>query len=154
MNELAQYGLVAEIVAAIAVVVSLLFLAFQVREQSSQLARQVGQDRLATFSEVRRAVFSDSYPGEILDKAVTTPDQLSVGERFVLDNLFSEIIFAAYYYHSDISAGRINSGAWPLTMDWVNKALSNQYGMSWWSAHKNNFAPDFAQEIDRALNEV
>ncbi len=32
MNKLAQYGLVAEIVAAIAVVVSLLFLAFQVRE--------------------------------------------------------------------------------------------------------------------------
>ena len=58
MNKLAQYGLVAEIVAAIAVVVSLLFLAFQVREQSSQLARQVGQDRLATFSEELRSLAS------------------------------------------------------------------------------------------------
>jgi len=154
MNKLAQFGLVAEIVAAIAVVVSLLFLAFQVREQSAQLARQVGQDRLATFSEARRAVFSESYPGEILDKAVTMPDQLSEGERFVLDNLFSEIIFAAYYYHSDIGAGEIAGGAWTLTMDWVSKALSNEYGLSWWSAHKNNFAPDFAREIDQALNEV
>ena len=81
------------------------------------------------------------------------PDQLSEGERFVLDNLFSEIIFAAYYYHSDIAAGQIVGGAWPLTMDWVNKALSNEYGLSCWSA-QNNFAPDFAREIDQALNEV
>lgn len=57
MRKLEVYGLIAEIVAAFAVVVSLLFLAFQVREQSAQLERQVGQERLTCFSEARRGFF-------------------------------------------------------------------------------------------------
>lgn len=75
MRKLEVYGLIAEIVAAFAVVVSLLFLAFQFREQSAQLERQVGQERLTSFSEARRFFFG-FLSGRDTDKgaSVTRPN--------------------------------------------------------------------------------
>ena len=53
MNKLKTHSLVAEIVGAAAIVVSLLFLAVQIKEQSAQVQRQVGQELLSSFSDAR-----------------------------------------------------------------------------------------------------
>lgn len=104
------------------------------------------------FFRGAQGVFSDSYPAEILTKAHQSPDQITSGDRFALDNMMSEVVFAAYYYHTDIARGRINGRAWPLTLDWAMTILSSHHGKVWWSKNKPNFAPDVVKEIDQALD--
>ena len=154
MNTLKTYSLLAGIVGAAAIVVSLLFLAFQIKEQSAQVQRQVGQELLSSFSDARRAMFADPYPGQLLSKAAEHPDQLSAGEQFALYNLISEVLFNAYYYHSDISAGRIAGNAWPLASTWVVSVLSSDYGLDWWAKNKTHFPTSFVDDFNLALARV
>ena len=109
--ELETFALIAEVVAAIAVVISLFTLASEIRRNNSQLERQANQQVFEKFSEVRRSMYGDAYAGELLQKAVEAPDQLTHGDRFALENLVLEALFTCSYFHRDIATGKIEGTA-------------------------------------------
>ena len=152
MNRLTKYGLIAEIIGALAVVVSLVFLAVEVRGHSVQLERQVAEERLASFSSVRRAFGATSYVGELLQRARETPDQLSYADRFALWNVISEALFVSSFYHRDVLAGRQSGGAWPMVQEWLSYILASDYAREWWRDNAGGFPETFIREIDQIVD--
>lgn len=151
--ELETFALIAEVVAGAAVVISLLALASEIRQNNSALARQASQQSFSQFSNARRSLYSDAHVRELLDKAQETPDQLTFGDRFALENLVFEAAFVCSYFHRDIANGMIPAEAWPLAADWLARLLDSDHACEVWTSAKEHLDPEFTAAIDRAIGD-
>lgn len=131
--ELETFALIAEVVAGVVVVISLVALASEIRQNNRALARQASLQSFGQFSHARRSLYTDAHARELLDKAQETPDQLTFGDRFAHENLVLEAAFVCSYFHRDIAKGMIPAEVW--------------------TSAKEHFDPEFTAAIDRATGD-
>ncbi len=85
-------GAVADLLSAVAVVVSLLYVAAQVKASTRQARQDAGRDLAARVSEVSLAVASDPELGRLLVQGGADPEVLSPGDqarfRGLMNSLF------------------------------------------------------------------
>lgn len=85
-------GAIAELLSTVAVVVSLLYVAAQVKATTRQARQDAGRDLAAQVSEVSLTVASDPELGKLLVQGGTNPDALNPGDqarfRGLMNSLF------------------------------------------------------------------
>jgi len=85
-------GAIGELVGALAVVVSLLYVAAQVRASTLQARRDAGRDLASRISDISLAVASEPEVGELLVGGSADPGRLSPGDqarfRGLMNSLF------------------------------------------------------------------
>jgi hypothetical protein len=84
-------GAIAELLGAIAVVMSLLYVAAQVRESTRQARRDATRDLAARISDVSLAVAADAELGELFVKGGADPTQLSQGDQVRFRGLMNSL---------------------------------------------------------------
>ena len=89
-----QLGSIGEFVAAIAVIVSLVYLAIQVKQHTSELAFQSFRDVFNGYSGFRTKILENSTLVEITVKAKSS-DALTVEEEIQLGYLIEEYLFCS-----------------------------------------------------------
>lgn len=74
-------GAIAELLSAVAVVVSLLYVAAQVKASTRQTRREAGRDLAARVSDVSQTVAADPELGRLLVQGGADPEVLSQGDQ-------------------------------------------------------------------------
>lgn len=151
--ELETFALVADVVAGVAVVISLFALASEIKQNNVALARQATQDTFAQFSSARRSLYCDAHARILLDKVREAPDQLTFGDQFAHESLVLEAVFVCSYFHRDIARGMVPSGAWPLAAEWLVRLLDRDHGWEVWASAKLHLDAEFTAAVDRALGD-
>ena len=142
----------AEIVASVGVIISLIFVGYQMRQNTSQLARNEHNSTMAQWSTIRMAIVENRDVAEIFGTGLQGECELDVTDQFRLESLLAEQLWAAYHVWERTKRGLLKEGRFeeavaPLVPSW----LSTPRGAPWWNAAKRNFPPLFVADVDAAL---
>ena len=154
-----KYGIIAEVVSAAAIVISLIFVGLEIRQSASQteqntLARKVStyQELISKITELNRIQIDNPELAQAVVKVEThEPVELTERESQILYRhswiLFRHGDIAYYQYQSGLlSQERLKSSLGPLV---------SQFEYPWyqlrWDQARVNFVPEYREFIDRII---
>ena len=142
----------AEIAASGGVIVSLIFVGYQMRQNTSQLQRNEHNSTMTQWSTIRMSSVENRDVAEIWGEGLHGERELDVTDQFRLEQLLAEQLWAAYHVWERTRRGILTEGTFhqavaPLTPAW----LSTPRGAPWWSTAKRNYPPSFAADVDAAV---
>jgi len=139
-------GAIGEILGAIAVVVSLLYLAIQIRQNSRIVKGSSVQSITQTIqSELR---WSGDY-GELMLKVVDAPESLTRLEAFKLGEWMTAAMLARQNEYTQFEQGLIDVQIWHGCLGILKNILSVPWCRDWWNSFdKGVFIPPFIELVN------
>jgi len=141
---------VVEIVASLAVVVSLLYVAYEFKRSETLNSRDVESTIYQRMLERDRLVIENPELAEILVKAAGDPDGLSSTDRvrfLAYEHIFYDSWESAWYYYHE---GILEESAWESWDTWF-VADAKRRPLLGWTGNRSNFSDGFLEHADRAL---
>jgi hypothetical protein len=143
-------GAVAEMIGAVAVVVTLIYLAIQTRDNVKVLRARAVWDAQVSFVEVNEILGDGGTVSELIYRTVNDPDKLSAYEEYLVHRFMRgwfqrmEAQFALY------RAGILEREVWQLRRGYAKAILQNPVISRFWEMDKNNsmFTKAFVESID------
>ncbi len=156
-------GAIAELLGAIGVIASLIYLATQIRqsrEQMGQNTRAMKAGAYQSFFQSMDEVATRSSSGPEYAKAVRLGsadlDQLSEEEAFYFNNWIIGILVAFENGHYQYRTGMLEEDRWRLHRSLLTMALSRPGVRQWWKQNPmgNDFlGPEFVALVSEILGE-
>jgi hypothetical protein len=154
-------GAIAELLGAIGVIASLVYLATQIRQSWDQMSQNTRALRGAAYQQ-----WDDSLQATVM-QAVTVPaldrvvhlgladyEQLSEEDAFRFEYWIASLMRrydAAYYQHR---TGMLDEGRWQLPRRDIAAFLANPGALQWWrSMFDANLSPEFIALVEEILGE-
>lgn len=143
---------IAEVIASIGVLISLIFVGYQYRQHSHLIERGEQNATMAEWSKIRMAIVQDPAFAELWHAARTGERTLSDVESLQVDTFLEEYLWAAYHVWDRTNRGLFNHGrfedaAGPM----VGSVLVTPHARAWWPEARNVLPPAFVAEVDAAL---
>jgi hypothetical protein len=152
-------GAIGEIVGAVAVVLSLIYLAAQIRQNTQQVEEQCRTQRQnsllgarSSFTEWRSLVIQDPTIAAIWRKANRGLEQLAEDERTQVDFLLVDFFWAHATIWIQMEQGLVDEPLWVISRS--NVAIYAGPGVrAWWSTspHRGEYPQGFVESIDDLL---
>lgn len=139
---------VAEIVGAIAVVVSVIYLAIQVRGNTREAMEAAISSAIDAFNNFDRMIATDADLASILMRGEKSNASLSPVEQRQFDSLMS-IEFTVYErWHTDSRRTGLGQEHDDLMMFMLGQRLAEGGVSQWWDKNREWFPPSFIAWVD------
>lgn len=141
---------VVEIIASLAVVVSLLYVAYEFKRSETLNSRDVEDIIYQRMLERDRLVIENPELAEILLQASSDLDGLSPADRIrflAYEHIFYDSWESAWYYYHE---GVLEKSAWDSWNTWFI-ADAKRRPLLGWTGNRRHFADGFLEYVDRAL---
>ncbi|MDX1403333.1 MAG: hypothetical protein R3192_02285 [Woeseiaceae bacterium] len=150
---------IGEMLGAVGVILTLGYLAHQIRQNTQQLAQNERTAIAAavnvsttSYRENRRYIYTSADVSEIMRKGMNDPQSLSENDRYRFRLVLSNLVDALW----DIYSQTLKTGYSPETWEMlgvkvVERALSTKGGRWFWGNFGDDYGGDFRAEIDRIL---
>ena len=145
-------GVFAEVVGALAVVISLVYLAVQTRDNTRVMRSRATWDAQQSFVEVNEVLGDGGFVSDLLYKTLSEPEQLSDKEKYLVQRFYRgwfqrlEAQFALY------QSGILDEEVWNLRRGYAKAIFNSPIAKQCWDADKSNsmFTEGFIASIDSA----
>ena len=143
-----------QVVGAIAVVASLIYVGLQLRQNTRQLQREEHNATQAQWQTIRLTLAGDREVAQLW-VAGLGGEALDAAQRLRFESLFSEHTWATFHIWDRTQAGifepnEFERGAAPPLARW----LCTPGGAPWWAKTKVHYAPGFVREVDAAMTRL
>ncbi len=148
LQTLAQLG---EFVGGLFVVVSLVYLGYQVRQNTTSLRAENYARGLERLSTLQANLSSDAELNRIVVVGAQNPDALTRSERMRLTWSLYELLGAAEFVYHQQGAGAITEEVWDrwrATLVWW---LSNPGIRAWWESKPSPFSASFERFVNEHI---
>jgi hypothetical protein len=143
----------AEIISAIAVLITLGYLAIQTRDNVRVMRSRAVWDAQVSFVEVNEILGDGGTVSELMYKALSEPEELSAYEKYLAHRFTRgwfqrmEAQFALY------TAGILDEEVWELRRGYAKAILGNPVVKEAWDKDKENsmFTKSFIESIDSTV---
>jgi hypothetical protein len=146
---------VAEALGAAGVIVTLAYLAVQVRQNSRLLERSAEATRVTAddavvenFNEWRAMVVANPEVSELFIRGMEDTDQLDANERHRFNHMLATFTWTAW------QLWRVQALLGTPNTFLLRHMLMHRGGRSWYLGHRDFFPPDFRESLDRHLSEI
>ena len=149
-------GAYAEVIGAIAVIVSILYLALQVRDNTRSVRANAGFEAAHSWAisneilyqapEKDRMVFARAFDlGESVDK-------FSESERIHISILMRSLFEKLEGQYYLFKYGSLDQAIWDIRKAWAAGALQTPFFQKWWEVEKSQgiYSPEFIELIEKA----
>ena len=146
-----QLGNIGEFVAAIATVITLVYLAFQLRQNTRALKATAFQHVTSEMGKNVEHIMDNGELAEILVKGTVEPETLTPAERLRLSAVYVSSfrrLESVYVQHSLGTMEQENKQGFEKSMI---PLLQFPFGREWWSEAKVAFYAPFVHHIDEGL---
>jgi len=144
----ATISAVADILAAIGVIVSLLYLARQTRENTKEMERSNSRQTYADHATALRSVVESAELCDLIVKGQESRDDLGVSERYRFDLAMGNWLQAVEQAFADYRDGKYPAESMNSHTHNVPAFLNSPGGSSWWNERKVWFSEAFQQEVE------
>ena len=143
----------AQIVASIGVVVSLIFVGLEIKHNTSALQRNEHNSTMAQWTTIRMAIAGNRDIAEFMSAGLHGQRALDAPDQLRLEQMLSEYAWAAFHIWDRTQRGVFPEGTFELTGGaLLCGVLRTARGGDWWrSAKKTGFIPRFVQDVDAML---
>ena len=155
----AAIGAIGEMIAAVGVIVTLGYLAYQIRQNTQQLVQNERRSiaeavNLSTTSyrENRRYIYMSAELSAIMLKGMADPDSLGETERYRFRLVIHNLVDALLDMYSQTVATGFSPQTWQmLGVDLVKRVLTTRGGGWFWKNFGDQYSGAFRAEIERIL---
>ncbi len=145
-------GSIAEVVGAVAVLITLIYLAVQTRNNVKVMRSRAIWDAQGSFVEVNEILGNGGVVANVIYKAITDPESLIDHETYQVHRFCRgwfqrmEAQFALY------NAGILDDEVWELRRGYAQGMLDKSPFKDWWELDKNNsmFTRAFIESMDNS----
>ena len=147
-------GAIAELLGALGVIASLVYLATQVRASTRQTRHDAARAAQARVSDSLRSISENAQFADAYARAVGGWDRLETeGERMQLSAYFMNSCRAYEEMIGYRAEGLLDEGWWTSTQSMMRALVSSRGFADWWSMRGSWFRSDFQERIGLLLPE-
>ena len=150
---LEQVATVAQIVASVGVVLSLIFVGLQVRQSTAALQRNEHNSTMEQWTVIRMAIAKHRDIAELMTAGLGGERQLDAADQLRLEQMLQENAWAAFHIWDRTRRGVFPKGTFEQTGGALLRiVLKTPRGVTWWeSAKKVGFLPEYVADVDAVL---
>lgn len=150
---LEQLSYFAQIVGSIGVVVSLIFVGSQIKQNTRALERTEHNSTMEQWTVVRMAVAKNRDIAELMTAGLNQERVLDGADQLRLEQILAEYSWASFHIWDRTQRGVFPKGTFELTGGaLLCRLLRTARGGVWWrSAKKTGFIPGFVADVDAML---
>ena len=148
-----QISYLAQIVASIGVVVSLIFVGLQVRQNTGALQRNEHNSTMAQWTVIRQAVAGNRDIAELMTSGLSGERALDAADQLRLEQMLQEYAWASFHIWDRTQRGVFPKGTFEATAGaFLATLLRTPGGESWWRKAKHiGFHPGYVLDVDAVL---
>src|SRR2546429_2172570 len=148
-----QISYLAQIVASVGVIVSLIFVGLQVRRNTGALQRDEHNSTMAQWTVIRMAIAKNRDIAELMTAGLHGERALDAADQLRLEQMLAENAWASFHIWERTQRGIFPKGTFELAVGpHLSSLLRTERGEAWWrSAKGNGFIPQFVADVDAGL---
>jgi hypothetical protein len=148
-----QLSYLAQIVASIGVIVSLIFVGLQIKHNTGALQRNEHNSTMAQWTVIRQAIAQNRDIAELMTTGLSGERALDAADQLRLEQVLSENAWAAFHIWDRTQRGVFPKGTFEATAGaYLCGLLRTARGEAWWrSAKHTGFIPGFVLDVDAVL---
>jgi hypothetical protein len=148
-----QLSDLAQIVASIGVIVSLIFVGLQIRHNTGALQRNEHNATMAQWTVIRMAIAKDRDIAELMTAGLHGERSMDAADQLRLDQMLAEHAWASFHIWDRTQRGVFPKGTFEATAGaMICDLLLTPSGEAWWSSAKHvGFIPGFVADVDALL---
>jgi hypothetical protein len=148
-----QLSYLAQIVASIGVIVSLIFVGLQIKHNTGALQRNEHNSTMAQWTVIRQAIAQNRDIAELMTTGLSGERALDAADQLRLEQVLSENAWAAFHIWDRTQRGVFPKGTFEATAGaYLCGLLRPARGEAWWrSAKHTGFIPGFVLDVDAVL---
>jgi len=150
---LEQLSYAAQIVGTVVVILSLVFVGYQIRQNTATLERNEHNSTMAQWTVIRMAIAENRDIGELMTSGLNGEQQLDAADQLRLEQLLAEYAWAAFHIWDRTRRGVFPKGTFELTGGAILcEVLGSPGGDAWWRKAKSvGFVPEYVADVDTML---
>jgi hypothetical protein len=148
-----QLSYLAQIVASVAVIVSLIFVGLQIKHNTGALQRNEHNSTMAQWTVIRMAIAKNRDIAELMTAGLRGERAMDAADQLRLEQMLQEYAWAAFHIWDRTQRGVFPKGTFELTAGaFLCGLLTTARGGTWWrSAKHTGFIPGFVVDVDAVL---
>ena len=148
-----QLSYLAQIVASIGVIVSLIFVGLQIKHNTGALQRNEHNSTMAQWTVLRQAIAQNRDLAEIMTAGLNGERDIDAADQLRLEQMLQEYAWASFHIWDRTQRGVFPKGTFEATTGaFLCGLLTTPRGGSWWrSAKEIGFVPAFVTDVDAVL---
>ena len=148
-----QLADLAQIVASIGVIVSLIFVGLQIRHNTGALQRNEHNATMAQWTVIRMAIAKHRDIAELMTAGIHGERALDAADQLRLEQMLQENAWASFHIWDRTRRGVFPKGTFEATAGvMMCDLLRTQRGEAWWRSAKHvGFIPGFVADVDALL---
>jgi len=150
---LEQVFFLSQTIGAVAVVASLIFVGWQIKDNTKALQRHEHNNTMAQWTVIRMAIVNSGEVAELMTAGLRGERILSAAEQLRLEQYLQEQTWACFHIWDRTQRGIFPKGTFELTGGaYLRDILMTAVGGAWWRGAKNaGFIPAFVAQVDALL---
>ena len=152
-------GAIGELLGGAGVILTLVYLAFQIRQNTRQLVQNETSARAAAVNasvnvlwESRRSVYENAELTKIWRRGLSSPNELDEDEAYRFRLVMSNAIDACWDVHSQTIATRYSPETWyKLGTSVIERLLITPGGRRFWQEYGETYGDEFRVDVDQIL---
>src|SRR5437667_10655482 len=148
-----QLADLAQIVASIGVIVSLIFVGLQIRHIPGALQRNEHNATMAQWTVIRMAIAKDRDIAGLMTAGLYGERSLDAADQLRLEQMLGEYAWASFHIWDRTQRGVFPRGTFEATAGaFLCGLLTTPRGGTWWrNAKGTGFIPTFVSDVDAVL---
>lgn len=150
---LEQISYLAQTVGSVGVVVSLIFVGLQIRQNTAMLYRNEHNSTMAQWTVIRMAIAEHRDIAELMTAGLNGERPLDAADQLRLEHFLKEYAWAAFHIWERTRRGVFAKGTFEVTGGtYLAEVLDTKAGAAWWSSAKTAiFLPDYVADVDALI---
>src|SRR5258708_3174545 len=148
-----QLSYLAQIVASVGVIVSLIFVGLQIKHNTGELQRNEHNSTMAQWTVIRQAIARNRDIAELMTAGLHGERALDAADQLRLEQMLQEYAWASFHIWDRTQRGVFPKGTFEGTAGvMMRDLLQTPRGEAWWSTAKHvGFIPGFVADVDAVL---
>jgi len=148
-----QISYLAQIVASLGVVVSLIFVGLQIKQNTRALQRNEHNSTMEQWTVIRQAIAQNREIAELKTAGLRGERVLDAADQLRLEQMLQENGWAAFHIWDRTQRGIFPKGTFEATGGaLLQTLLTTPGGATWWQTAKHiGFHPGFVADVDAVL---
>ena len=144
---------ISQLVAAVGVTLSLVFVGLQVRQNTAALQRNEHNSTMTQWSVIRMAIARDRDLAELMTAGLHGERALDAANQLRLEQMLAEYAWASFHIWDRTQRRVFPKGTFELTAGpLLCSLLRTTRGEAWWRSAKHvGFIPRFVLDVDASL---